>query len=421
MYNYASALAIKYGNNAKYEEIDLTGIPNSSLFTIYKKIYVRLTHPNIIGPLTLDLHSLPSNKLDNNDDFLMFLTNNGNNALPIKRGSPTVITKNALFVDAHIAGYHVDSIDYNVGEGVILSDEEKPHLVLKDELFRDINYVNMRARVLANVNGFYHYTAANDKGFYIVDGNKTKRKSQQNKVGLLSTNNLARFWYIRINNNMLSLKKDGNGNVVSVSIKYSSVKDHESRFKMLILGGYMLLVDNQNLFYTGDNILTLKLHKYPLLERYFESYDFLDFSKFDVNHLDDNRYHVNRLDLYKEKFIKGYFTMSNSFIVSIDSKDIMHERIYVEKDKIPHTYLSWSDPKYPLVTCEGKHSVYWKQEDDGCWLMRCTDTYKGNMTMHTTSINDIVGVDDAWWMGNAGDYSPAYMLKLYKEEVKIMN
>lgn len=422
MYTFVRALAVEPGTNKRWLSVDISTTPTSTLLTKYRQIYVVLTDGITDTELTLDLDDVAAGIQANTGTISDYLTANGNKTLPTTVGSPVVVRNNAIFSDLWEAGFWADSIDYNVGAGVDLPQELKPHVVVKpDDVGSQAgyDYLTMRNKVLPNVNGFYHNSAADSKGFYIVDGNKSRMKSGANHLGLLSFGTFGEFTINPITADMLSFETDSTTGLVSrVNVKFTNC-DLCVQTPILILGGYMLLPDNDQCLLTNTNVFTFKTWKYPFLERYFESEPYLDFSSFNIQHQTDNPNWVVAQNFLTQDYLTKYFTMSQSYMVLLDTTTMVVERSYPEKQTVPHTFMSWEEPKWPLVAGEGKHEVYWKQFEAGGWMLRCHDTFKRNYLFNTVGTADRVAVDNQMWMGKAGKYGDAMFVKLIEEEIQI--
>ena len=422
MYTFVRALAVAPGTNQRWAEVDISATPTSILLTKYRQVYVVLTDGITDTELTLNLDDVAAAIQTNAGTISDYLTAIGNKTLPTTVGSPVIVRNNAIFSDLWEAGFWADSIDYNVGAGVDLPQELRPHVVVKPDNPADqvgYDYLGFRQKVLANVNGFYHNTAADSKGFYIVDGNKSRLKSGSNQLGLLSFGTFGTFDIVPITQDMLAFDLNPDtGLVDKVHVKFADT-DLTTKTPILILGGYMLLPGGNQCLLTNTNIFTFKTFKYPFLEKYFESEPYLDFDDFNIQHQTDNPNWVIAQNFKSQDFLTKYFTMSQSFMVLLDANTIVVEKTYPEKQTVPHTFMSWEEPKWPLVTGEGKHEVYWKQYEAGGWMLRCHDTFKRNYLFNTVGYADRVAVDNQMWMGKAGTLGDAMFLKLIEEEIQI--
>lgn len=421
MYTFVRALAVEFGSNMRWKEVDISTTPASALLTQYRQVFVVLNNAAVMGEMTLNLEDISGDLQKVPGTISDYLTAIGNKALPTTMGEPQITRFHATFGDVLHAGFTFDSTDMAVGDASGLPQESRPDVVIKAIDSSDgYDYVHLRNRVLACVNGFYHWTAADNRGYYVVGGNKTRLKSGNNYVGMLSFGSWGDLEMYQIDATMLGFEIDDTTGLVSrVHLKFMNC-DLCQKTPILFLGGYMLLPDNDNLLLTNSNILTFKTHKYPFIERYFESKDNLDFSAFDLQHNNNEDDWIMPSKFQTQAFLTGYFTMSQSFLVLVDSQNLLVDRQDVETQSVPHTFISYERPRWPLVTSEGKHEVYWTIEEAGQWVLRCNDSYRRNYMFHTSSIKDRVAIDAAQFMGDAGYYGGAYLLKITDERIQIV-
>lgn len=422
MYTYRRAIAIRFGVNERWRDVDISSQLTSTLFTTYREIYVVLNHNAVQEELTLNLDDVAADMQLYGGTISDYLSSIGNKSLPTKIGVPTIKRNNAVFSDAFASGFIVDAIDYMRADNENIPAADKPHLVVKpaNPVDReDYDYLLLRQKVLANVNGFYHRTAADSKGYYILDGNKSLLKSGRNQVGLYSFGTFTPLEIRDIEDDMLSLEIDPLTNMVAkVHIRFTDCNLCE-KTPILFLGGYMVMIDQKYLFLTNTNILTLKVSQYPFLERYFESEPYLDFGQFNIPNPTTNDDWVQESMFLREDYIRNYLTMRQSFLVMVDAQRLITEFTYPQKQTVPHNFISYEEPKWPLVTGRGKHEVFWKQYEDGVWSLNCSDTYQRNYIYQTTSKADRNGVDRGLKMHMAGQYGSARFLKLMQEEIVI--
>lgn len=420
MYTFIRAIAVKNGDNQRWEEVDISAIPVNILFIKYRQIYAVLSQSTIVGDLTLELELIEDQLQLYTGTISDYLSSIGNTALPTKPGVPVIVRNVAVFSDAHEADYDVEPIDYTVGAGVEVPEEDKHHLaVTRVTEGESIDYVGFRQRVLANVNGFYHSTSADSRGFYIEQGNDSTKRAGKQHVGLLSFGTLGALEYLStLQPEYIFDFYPGTDDVERIYLKFDK-NAFVGKTPFLVLGGYLIMVDGDTLYNSFDGVLTFKTRRYPVIERYFESKKVLDFSTFPIGKLPSNPDWHEVSSFRKEAFWRRLFTMNQSFVALIDSPNVVTEMVYPEVQTVPHTYMNYEQPKWPLVVCEGKHEVYWSQYEDKSWVLTCGDAYKRKYMFQTTPSGDLVAVDDSLVVADAGRYSPAHFLKIIDEVIEI--
>ena len=90
----------------------------------------------------------------------------------------------------------------------------------------------------------------------------------------------------------------------------------------------------------------------------------------------DKRYgetNVNLKDLYGDEFIKQYLTLSYSFIVLLDNKEVFKEITYPQQRGIPNNYLTDKLPLLPMMTRLGKFEEYIYVHDVDKYVLETAD------------------------------------------------
>lgn len=416
MYSYVRAIAQKNEDNAHWEEVDLKDELLYEIFPKYKGVYIVLSHPIVVGDLTLNLYDLYNELSTYQGTLAQWLVANDDGAIPTTAGVPVIERKHATYCDAHQAGFSVVASNRLLGDNGI----GQPVASLPDALVRHpngIDYEEMRSTMLAQVNGLYHFTDFNSSGYHIIDANKTRMKSNRNYVGLYSFGAIGKMTLEPITEDMLVFEEGTDGLIRQVHVKCKNGLCGKKAF--MVLGGYILMPDDATLVVNTPGVMTLKTRRYPFAERYHESYDTIEMPGIDFPKVDDNPGLVVRDLFLKEAFLKAYFTLSQSFVVILDVDELIYEREYVERDKVPHTYLSYKPPRYPLVVGRGRHDTYWTQEEAQVWVLRGDRCITDTQMSGTVSAAERPYFDDSLYGYRAQTLSQAFLLKISKEEVTI--
>ena len=420
MYTFIRAIAVLNGHNQRWKEVDISATPANLLFIKYRQIYAVLSHTTIVGELTLELSKISPQLQLYQGTISDYLSSIGNAALPTVPGSPVIVRNTAVFSDAYEADYDVVPADYMLGEGVEVPEEDKPHLLItRNADAQPVDYRQFQKRVLANVNGFYHSSTADSRGFYVQRGHDTIMRSGKPHVGLLSFATLGDLEYLSLESPDMQFDlRPGTDEVERIYLKFD--KDaFKDKTPLLVLGGYMVTVDGDTLQNNVEGVLTFKTRKYPMIERFFESRSALDYSDFPIRRDAENPDWFEVASFKTEAFWRRLFTANYSYVLLINSADVAFEKIYPEVQTVPHTYMSYQYPKWPLVVCEGKHEIYWNQYEDKSWVLTCGDAYKRKYIFQTSGGRQLVAVDPALVLADAGRYSPAYFLKITSEKIEI--
>lgn len=407
MYKLERAVAKKMGLGTRWADVLLDTVPISEIYRTYEKVWLVLSNPFLTDQVALDLE-LIRNQISGLDITLPeWLVVNGNNTLPTVTQVPTVNTRYALYNDAFRAGYTIQPVAPNASPDAELPMGAKTWLHLTRP---KTDWVLFSKSILPSVNGFFHALAPADEGCWIVDGMRTNIVSRQNQLGLLSFRTLGELTYIPITESMLfkqnpDQKMQWQTNInVGVDLSQYTV--------LLVLGGYLHVLDDRVFRPNGDQTLMVDVQNLPLLERYFESKNYLDFSDFPLTKTDLNENQISLDEFYSDEFLTRYFTMPQSFIVLINNRELFAERSPLRSMQGPGFYSTYEKPNHMLVTGVGKVSEYWAVLEDGVWAINLQDGRYHTRQFQTTDLAFLQTVDEKRLPYKPTVYSNAAFLKL---------
>lgn len=407
MYILISAIAKPIEQNSRWTDISIGNVELSSLFQNYAKVYAVLKNSFLPNEMCLDLESIRTGFADSNLTFDEFLTQNGNNTLPTSNVIPTIQTKFAKYADAIHAGYKVipfkpmTSIDAELP----LHDKTSLHLSRPET-----DYELFLNSCMVSVNGYFHLTDGGSDGIVVQDGMKSLFISNLNQIGILSFREIGTIQSIPIKQEMLYKTSDNERYRDRVHI--NTGVDLTGKTVILVLGGYLHIHDPKTFRVCGDSQLSVDVANLPLIERYFESMEMLDLSALPLQRTSRNPTQIAVDDFYSDANIEAYFTLPQSFVVILDNDEVFVEREYVRKTRLPNMYISYTKPRYPLVTGYGKTSNYWYTEEDKQYSLNCCKSMRTNFLFHTVDLNRVKNISSARNTNNPVENSLAYFLKI---------
>ena len=163
---------------------------------------------------------------------------------------------------------------------------------------------------------------------------------------------------------------------------------------MLVLGGYLLFVDNKSFFQINDDTFALNFNEMPLLERYFESNPYLNLKHLGLPESSDNISLVNVQEFFSDEVLTKYLTLSQTFFVVLDSPSIFTNKIYLRPSNLPGMFTAYKEPKYPFFVNNGRIAEYWKIFEDGHWTVNVQDSYLKNNVFSSKPESELVNVSD---------------------------
>ena len=169
----------------------------------------------------------------------------------------------------------------------------------------DNDFVGKHA--IFSVNGFHHITDYGPDGVFVVGGNHSLRHANDNQIGLLSFEDIGEIKCVPITDDMVT------GNQGDVPLRkgaYVTIPDHidiENKTTLLVLGGYLQVLGKT---YTrvSDRTYRIQLEQLNLLERYYDSRPYLDFSSLGLDVNDDNP--TKGIDeFFQDDTLRAYLTL----------------------------------------------------------------------------------------------------------------
>lgn len=381
MYTLVKTTVLPLAPGSKFEEIAGDTEIVNTLYQKYLKIYLELSNPVLPNNVYVDLD-------DVRDDWVTWagtladkLLNNADKTLPTIANIPSTKLRYARYQDGFRAGYKVDLVD--------MGNERPtsyPKSLLKDlKVWRPQHNANMALLdqyCLVSVNGLIHDTDTDDQYLYVRDGGKSHNHSRHNQLGIWSFMDVGRIQRVRINPDNIRAMSDGTLKD-RVYIDVPEV-DLDGKSYLLILGGYVVLPDGRGFMRNGEHQFSLDLKSLPYEERLHESSNYIRLDSLPLERLSNDPQTFTLDSMWSNATISAYLTLSQSFLVVIDSPNLMFEYQYVRTTGLPGSLVSHVEPKYPLMVGYGKFAEYWTTYEDGVWAMSVQDGWYRNYHLHYT-------------------------------------
>lgn len=412
MYSLISALGKSFANPGQWESIDISAIPLSQVYTTYVKVYAVLSNPFITGNVSLDLTLLQDDEGDSSITFPAFLTQNGSAALPTSTTIPTLTTQYAQYKDAFRAGYNVQPVNANAAPDAQLPISDKTWLYLTkvDSTGKSIDFNLFYQSCMVTVNGFFHATDANATAAWVVDGMLSRNISGQNQIGLLNFQRLGSLQFVPITSSMIYKQ---NSNQAYRNQMYVNLGvDVSNKTLMLVLGGYLHVLDGNSMYRVGPQTVAINFNNLPILERFHESSQYLDFSGLPYAKDPNDRSKIAVADFLSDANLVAYATMSQSFFVILNNPEVYVERDQVRTGRLVDMLTSYEEPLYPLINGVGKIADYWAVEEDNQWALTVYDNHWHQRTYNTVDWRNARIVNQARKSQTPEYHSRASFLKI---------
>lgn len=412
MYILESAYGISREPGSRWNILNITNTSVYELFHNYRKIYLTISAVSLVDPIYVDMDSLRVAYSAYTGTVQDLLDTLGNNTLPTTGSIPVTNPKFVKYLDAFRAGYtptlvpEVGSPTSNATIG------QKTKLRLN----RDIPETDMRSvyeSCLVTINGLLHMTDTDGDYLYVYGAGKSSLKCRQNQVGLISFADIGKIELVPITADML-YKQDTNSTFKD-RVYINHGKDLTNKTAMLVVGGYLNFQNPTNFFAVSDSAFGVDLVGMNILARYFESLPYLDYSELGIIGTLNNLDQLDLVQFYSDAVLTKLLTMSQSFIIIVDTPEIFVNKVYLRASKLPGMFTAFKEPKYPLVVGYGRMPEYWKTHEDGQWAVNVQDSAMTHYVFADLDLSTTSSVTNQRVPNEAYFNSRGYLLEIGKD------
>jgi hypothetical protein len=365
MYTLLSCIGKGEGTGNRYVSIDCVDMTLSVIYASYSDVYLVVLNTINDTKINICLNDYKPQYGFVTNAIGVWLSGMSASSLIDCGVIPSLDYGKVVYRDLVQAGYKVDKCKIGIAiDQPIPASDKKDLYVVKDDVLP--SYVNDYC--LLTVNGFIHMTDNDSFRTYVIEGAKSFYKSNYNHAGLLSFDKIGKLTKYRITEPDISSLEDKPLST-HCYIRINTPLDLTDKSILLVLGGYMILPSPIAFFRTSANTVCLNLEGLPHLERIAESAQVLDLSSLGVN--SDA---MSGEYLFSDGFIKSYLTMSQSFIVIVDNKELFYNKISLPSNGYPGVFLTEQEPKQPLISGYGRINEYWVTQEDGYYSIAARET-----------------------------------------------
>lgn len=405
MYQFVKAVCLARTIGAQWKEVDLSNIIVHDIYTTYHSVFLVLHHSVTDEEFIIDFNEYRPIYSSYNDTLNQLLIEIDNTTLNSVTTLPSTDVKYAKYSDAIRSEYKIQTVISGQVVPENYPEEDKKDLVITRPKYQtDVSLLHKYC--LLSVNGFVHSTDTDGSVTYILDGAKTMRKSNHNQAGILSFYDIGELNKVRIDTTKLIPQNTDDVLKNKLSFEVNTPLDNKSY--ILVLGGYIILPEEGTFWRSGEQLFTLDLQQLPYVQRIFDSRHFLDLSSLGIEDWDN----VNVEQIWSDETIKKYFSLSQSFLVVINTPNLVWNKHYIRKNNLPGMFISYQDPVYPLFMAYGKMAEYWKVFEDNQWAVTVQDSFYRNFVINSQVSQDLTTMNDHLEPNQPTLFSRAYLLEL---------
>lgn len=417
MYTIVKAEGIKNKVQSRWGDIDVSTIAVSELYIQYRVVYLTLTAVFLPDPIyvNMDVFRLKYNSFDGTVEEM--LTDNGSTTFETVSEIPLKQTKYVHYSDMFRAGYNIEVTGRNAHPSAELPDVDKVDLRISRSN-PPTDMLDVYRHCLITVNGFFHQTDTDGDYLYVTDGGRSNYKSRRNQIGMVSFKDIGSIKQVPITKEMIYKQKGSSSYHDKTYIDLKN-EDLTNKTVLLVLGGYLVFPEPTVFYPTGNNAYAISLGRLSLIERYYESFDSIDYESLGIDHSSTNTSLINVAQFYSDVVIEKYLTMSQSFFVIVDTPELFMNKHYIQKTPIDGVYISGVRPSYPLVLGRGRMPEYWVREENKQYAIDVVDGKLHRRVFESAFPSDITNVGDSDQPVPGTYNSSAYFLEIGSDFVPI--
>ena len=372
MYTYVKSLSLSRGFAGVWSTEDLNQRTLLNIYNTTSKFYLTLKESVTDTEVFVDMNDLKLEFSTYNNTVEQWLIDIGNRNLPTIASLPDTTIKYAKYSNAIQAGYKLTLSK----RGYELDDSAPMESLTDLKLTRPGYETNMsliHTHCLTSIHGLLHNTDTDNIAAYVVDAGKVIHKRGHSHVGITSFLDIGAVTKVKINQDNIGRLEPTTPLCEKTVFTVEEPLDGKSY--MLSFGGYLVTPEEGVFYRSGEKSFTICPQALNFLERYLDSKDIIDLSSLGIPVSDINQDVVTLEHLMLDETIKKYLTLSQSFLIIVDTPYIAYNKIHVRGSPLPGRFTSYQNPSYPMVVGYGRLAEYWKTEEACHWSLAVPDNY----------------------------------------------
>lgn len=420
MYTATSLIGVERGTNKRWVNIGLLDYKVNELFQKFRKLWVTV----VVLPDTtehyLDMDNVSAMYADYTGRINDMFIDNADNALPTVDVKPIIETKTAIYRDGIRSNYKATPVSPLYGTNT--SDDNRTSLMLT-RTSPVTDYVSFQKHAMVTVNGFFHMIDTDgESGILVYDGNKSRMISNNNQFGIYSFKNVCQLEYVPITQSMLNKRLSPEMIAGTVPAEdFSKIgfvkvdKDLTNKTVMFVIGGYLYGPDSNVISKVSDTEFEIDFQRIPLLNRYFESKEYIDLTGLGLSTTVKNPSQIAVSELLSDAVLYKYLTLSQSFIVIFDTPEMFANKAFIRKTGMPGMYVAYNEPNDLLVTGAGRTPEYWVTYEDGQYSVKVANAVARQRIYNTNVPLSLNSVAKTQAPVDPDVLSPAYFLEIGRD------
>lgn len=356
MYFLVTAVLKERNTNKPWSEVDLSAVTVRDFLKNYISGYVVLTNNSLPGEHIVDYMTFLTGNLPQpliNITFPQWLALINNRVLAVIK-EPDFVYGEAWYSDALKAGWSIER-----AHPISPSNDNYTQADLTDGLLikPSVSMDMFGDYILTTQNGLLHYSYPTAKGIKVKDLTKSFYTSNKQNVGVLSFTDIGKVTQVPIaisnlipvdptDNMMREFHVDVNMNLTNKTVWVS-------------IGGYLHTEANEVFVVNPETgLIGVNLEKIDIPRRIAHSSQLIDLSSLGIFKPDWSPTLFDLTELKSHVVMQRYLTLSQSFVIVIDTQNIAIEKEELEYTGIVGVYKCPKRRSYAIINEYGLFQYY---------------------------------------------------------------
>ena len=377
MYNLESAYGIARAQGAVWQDQDVGALTGVQLFSLFRRLYLTLTSEFLTVPVSIDIADYQAVLAYDERTVTQIFTSWTDNTPLVHKDVPAYTTKRAIFTDVMRAGYTVQ----RSLPGAHYTSSQDDKLKTEMQLTRAGTDMRLIERYcLVSANGYFYRTETTRDICYVPQAGKTLLKTRFNHVGLLSFEKIGQITTHPVNTDSAIPHTMGSTLYDGANVALPVV-DLAGKTLLLVVAGHLHFMSDGVFSVVGENRAVIRPGVVPLIDRYRESHDKIDWSTIVGPDAVDN--YVDAAALKSDDSIEALLAHPQTFWVVVDTINLVKARLPIRALPLPGQFICATEPKELLVAGTGYILEYWKVYQAGEWAVNCSGVRPGRAVSGT--------------------------------------
>lgn len=421
MYTFVSALLRKKGKNQRFQQVNLTSVKMSTLYSSYRDGYIELSNPSLRNNIFVKLTDLKAagNLVYTDSFFPVWLSVQGNKAISGSVIKPKIYNNQITFSDAVQAGCEVKRVRQSDINGTTVYPPDMTPDVYLYKMLSD--YTLMQRYILTVVNGLCHINIPVHRGILIKDAGKSLDIEQDNLIGIMSFENIGEIKQMIITDDMIDPLEEGETYRKAVVLNLGANLTGKSL--MFSFCGRLFVADDIIERINQQGAVRLNMHKIDILQIVHESLGKIDLSTLQ---LDERLYKTGATkiaDVLDDETVLAMLKLTQTFFVIVDAPTLYSETIPLVDTRLPGVFEKYQNYKLPYISDNKMIHPYWKKIHVGAY----TTVYRFHLkdTFYTSPLYRNGGYHEpGTWLHDNYEFTPrteyqtGQLLNIFSEQLQ---